>query len=167
LPFAGHLISLNVLTLLVSTYNTVLALGHSLHSGLAMFLADTPAVSGAAPGAPGVPGATDANAPGLLSNLFPFVLMLGGVYFLFIAPQMKRTKAHQKLISELTTGDEIVTTGGVFGVITAVKSDRYVIEIAKGVRVEVRRSHVEGRAAEPADEKSTKDATPADTAKKA
>jgi len=72
---------------------------------------------------------------------------------------MKRNKLHQKLLKELKPGDEVMTTGGLFGTISQVKTDRFVVEIAKGIRIEVNRSNVEVRAPsaeakdKPADEK--------------
>ena len=73
-------------------------------------------------------------------------LLLLGVFFFVFAPQMKRNKQHQKLLTELKSGDEVVTTGGIFGTIAQVKPDRFIIEIAKGVRVEINRANVEARA---------------------
>ena len=57
-------------------------------------------------------------------------LMFAAMYFLMIAPQRKKQKAHEKMLSELSSGDEIVTTGGIYGTITNVKDDRFVVRIA-------------------------------------
>lgn len=104
-------------------------------------LAQTPA-----PAAPPPSATSDgAPAPSWASSLI-LPLMLLGVFFLVFAPQMKRNKQHQKLLTELKTGDEIVTSGGIHGEIVQVKPDRFVVEIAKGVRVEINRANVEGRA---------------------
>ena len=74
-----------------------------------------------------------AAAPGaapspLLQWAFP-VLMLGAFYFLLIAPQRKKQKEHEKMMGSLKSGDEVVTTGGIYGVITSVKDDRFVIRV--------------------------------------
>lgn len=73
-------------------------------------------------------------------------LMLLGVFFLVFAPQMKRNKEHKKLLEELKSGDDVVTSGGIHGEIVQVKPDRFVVEIAKGVRIEINRANVEARA---------------------
>lgn len=86
--------------------------------------------------------------PSALQTMIPF-LMIIGVFLLIMAPQMKRNKEHKKLISSLEVGAEVLTTGGVFGVITAVKPDRFVVEIAKGVRIEINRANVEARVSAP------------------
>lgn len=118
------------------------------HASAPLFLAQTgtPALAPAP-----TPLPADAQ-PSMWSSLVP-LLMIVGVFFLFMAPQMKRNKEQQKLLAALQPGDEIVTTGGMHGVVTAVKPDRFVIEIAKGVRIEVNRANVEARAPQPAADK--------------
>ncbi len=46
---------------------------------------------------------------------WPIILLFVGMWFLIIAPQRKRQKTHDKMLSELQTGDEIITSGGVYG----------------------------------------------------
>jgi len=58
---------------------------------------------------------------------------------------MKRNKEHKKLLTELKSGDEVITSSGIFGEIVQVKTDRFVVEISKGVRIEVLRANVEAR----------------------
>jgi preprotein translocase subunit YajC len=64
------------------------------------------------------------------------------MYFLLIAPQRKKQKAHQKMITELTSGAEVVTSGGIYGTITNVKDDRFVVRIAEGTKVEVTKGSI-------------------------
>jgi preprotein translocase subunit YajC len=64
------------------------------------------------------------------------------MYFLMIAPQRKKQKAHDKMLSELTSGDDIVTSGGIYGQITNVKDDRFVVRIADNTKIEVGKSFV-------------------------
>ena len=77
----------------------------------------------------------------MLGILFP-VLLLGGLYFLMIAPQRKKQKAHDQMLAALQTGDEIVTTGGIFATITNVKDDRFVVRIGDNTKVEVGKGFV-------------------------
>ncbi|MCX6938943.1 MAG: preprotein translocase subunit YajC [Verrucomicrobia bacterium] len=78
---------------------------------------------------------------GLMNILF-IGFMFAAMWFLIIQPQRKKQKEHAKMIEALTTGDEIVTAGGIYGEITAKRDDRYVIRIAEGVKVEVAKSFV-------------------------
>lgn len=66
-----------------------------------------------------------------------YVLLFVGIYFLLVAPQRKKQKEHEKMLSALQTGDEVVTTGGVYGTITNVKDDRFVLRVADNVKLEI------------------------------
>jgi preprotein translocase subunit YajC len=63
-------------------------------------------------------------------------------YFLLIRPQQKKAKEHQALLSKLSAGDEVVTTGGILGKVTEVGESFITIEIADGVRVKVQKFQV-------------------------
>jgi preprotein translocase subunit YajC len=85
--------------------------------------------------APTSPAPSGASA---LMQVAPLVLMFAAMYFLLIAPQRKKQKAHEKMLTELQTGDEVVTAGGIYGVITSVKDDRFIIRIGdNNAKVEV------------------------------
>ena len=89
--------------------------------------------------------AQTAHAPGpqsLLGGMLPIILLFEAMYFLMIAPQRKKQKAHDKMLSELTSGDDIVTSGGIYGQITNVKDDRFVVRIADNTKIEVGKSFV-------------------------
>ncbi len=68
--------------------------------------------------------------------------MFAAMYFLMIAPQRKKQKAHEKMMSELSAGDEIITTGGVYGTITSVKDDRFVIRVTDGQKLEISKGFI-------------------------
>ncbi len=72
-----------------------------------------------------------------LLQLAPLVLMFAAMYFLLIAPQRKKQKEHEKMLAALGSGDEIVTTGGLYGTITSVKDDRFIVRIGDNMKVEV------------------------------
>ncbi len=87
--------------------------------------------------APAAPGGAPAGGSSLMQML-PLVLMFAAMYFLLIAPQRKKQKAHEKMLTELKAGDEVVTAGGIYGTITGVKEDRFVIRIGdNNAKVEV------------------------------
>ncbi len=88
-----------------------------------------------------------------LVSFLPMVLLIGGFYFLFIAPQMKKQKEHKKMLAELKTGDEVITGGGIFGTITNVKEDRFVVRIADNTKIEVTKDSVQVVLKKSGDEK--------------
>lgn len=79
-----------------------------------------------------------------LPTLLFFGLMFAAMYFLMIAPQRKKQKQHEKMLAALKTGDEIVTTGGIYGQITNVKEDRFVLRVADNTKIEVGKGFVHG-----------------------
>lgn len=80
-----------------------------------------------------------------LPTLMIFGLLFVGMWFLIIAPQRKRQKEHERLVSSLKTGDEVMMASGIFGVITNVKDDRVTIKIAENTKVDVSRQFVQIR----------------------
>lgn len=79
----------------------------------------------------------------MLMQMLPLVLMFGAMYFLLIAPQRKKQKEHEKMLGALKAGDEIVTTGGIYGVITSVKDDRFIVRIgADNQKIEIGKGFV-------------------------
>jgi preprotein translocase subunit YajC len=69
-------------------------------------------------------------------------LLFAAMYFLMIAPQRKKQKEHEKLLASLASGDEIITSGGIYGTITNVKDDRFVVRIADNTKIEIGKSFV-------------------------
>jgi preprotein translocase subunit YajC len=92
-----------------------------------------------------LPLAQAAPSGGGLGQFLPIVLLFLGMWFLIIAPQRKRQKAHDKMLTEIKKGDEIVTTGGLFGTVTRVKDDRFVVEIAENTRIELGKGFVSSK----------------------
>jgi preprotein translocase subunit YajC len=66
------------------------------------------------------------------------------MYFFMIAPQRKKQKEHEKMLSTLQSGDEIVTTGGIYGQITRVNDKSVQLQVADRVRIEIARASVGG-----------------------
>ncbi len=65
---------------------------------------------------------------GLMSMVLPMALIFGVFYFMMIRPQKKREKKTQEMRNKLEVGDEIVTIGGIVGIVVSVKEDTLVIE---------------------------------------
>lgn len=94
-----------------------------------------------------LPLAQGTGGGGGLGQFLPIILLFVGMWFLIIAPQRKRQKMHDKMLSELQTGDEIITSGGVYGTITNVKEDRFVVRIADSTKIELGKGFVANKVA--------------------
>jgi preprotein translocase subunit YajC len=81
---------------------------------------------------------------GGLAQLLPIVLIIVIFYVLLIRPQQKRQRQLQETISSLKTGDRVVTTGGIIGVITAVRDTSFTIRSADKTILEIARSAIAG-----------------------
>lgn len=77
-----------------------------------------------------------------IMGMLPIILMMAGFWFLLIAPQRKKQKQHEKMLAALQSGDEIISTGGIYGVITNVKDDRFVVRIADNTKIELGKSFI-------------------------
>jgi preprotein translocase subunit YajC len=88
------------------------------------------------------PGATP--QPDILQTLLPFLFMGVIFYFLLIRPQQKRQKQHQQLMSNLKTGDRVVTSSGIHGLIANVKDTTFLLKVADNVKIEIDKSAVAG-----------------------
>ncbi len=74
--------------------------------------------------------------------LIIMVLMLGVMYVLMIRPQRQRQAQQQAMIDGANVGDDVLTTGGIYGTVTQAEGDDIVVEIASGVTVHMTRRGV-------------------------
>jgi preprotein translocase subunit YajC len=66
-------------------------------------------------------------------------LMLGVMYVLMIRPQRQKQSRQQTMINDASVGDDVLTTGGIYGTITEAEGDDVVVEIASGITVHMTR----------------------------
>jgi preprotein translocase subunit YajC len=74
--------------------------------------------------------------------LLPMIIIFAAFYFLMIRPQQKKQKAHNELVSNLSAGDEVLTAGGILGVITAVSEHYAIVKIADNTEIKIQKSSV-------------------------
>ena len=70
--------------------------------------------------------------------IFIFIIM----YFVMIRPQKKRQDEQKKLIGALKTGDRVVTSAGIHGLIANVKETTVMLKVADNVKLEIEKSAV-------------------------
>jgi preprotein translocase subunit YajC len=76
--------------------------------------------------------------------LVPLAIVFLIFWFLIIRPERKKQEKHQKFLDALKVGDEVVTTGGIVGTVTTVGDATVKIRIAKGTKIELLRSSIQG-----------------------
>jgi preprotein translocase subunit YajC len=79
----------------------------------------------------------------LLIQFAPILLLVVIFWLLIFRPQQKRAKAQQAMLSAISRGDTVVTTGGIIGKVTkAVDGEDLEVEISQGVRVKLVRGMI-------------------------
>lgn len=82
------------------------------------------------------------QGPGFGSMLLFIVPMFIIMYLLMIKPQQKKQKEHQEMVKKLKVGDKVVTSGGIHGVIAAVKPDTLLVKVSDTTKLELSRGSV-------------------------
>ena len=86
---------------------------------------------------------------GLIGGFLPLILIFGIFYLLLIRPQQKHQKQAQMerdaLLNALKPGDKVITSGGIYGTIVAVREKEETVCENRAVRtVEIQRSSIAG-----------------------
>ena len=85
------------------------------------------------------------QAPGFTSMLPTLAFMMIIFYFLLIRPQQKKAKEQAALLSSVRSGDEIVTSGGLHGIVSNARdpeSKTVLVKFAENVKIEVDKSAI-------------------------
>ncbi len=81
------------------------------------------------------------QAPPLWTNMVPLVLLVVVFYFALIRPQQKKAREHADLLKTVKTGDKVITSGGIIGVVVGVKDKSLSIRSAD-TKLEILKSAV-------------------------
>jgi preprotein translocase subunit YajC len=76
------------------------------------------------------------------SSLIMMAMIFAVFYFFMIRPQIKKQKQEREYRSTLKKGDSVITIGGIYGKITDVKEDSFVIEVHGGTKLKVSKTAV-------------------------
>lgn len=72
-----------------------------------------------------------------------FILIIIGIFYVIVfLPNQRRQKKLQNMISNLKSGDKVVTSGGIYGTIVGIKDDRIQLRVAENVKIELSRNAV-------------------------
>lgn len=87
------------------------------------------------------PGERPNQTGQMLSMLLTLGFFMVVMWLLMIRPQQKKAKEHAALLKTLKSGDKVVTSGGIMGVVVSVK-DRTVALRSADTKIEVLKSAV-------------------------
>jgi preprotein translocase subunit YajC len=93
-------------------------------------------------GSPQPPGGSS------LIQFVPLILIFLVIWFLILRPQKKQEEERQEFRKNLKKGDEVVTSSGLIGKVASVEERTIKLEIARGTKVEVLRSQIQGSRAQ-------------------
>jgi preprotein translocase subunit YajC len=92
---------------------------------------------------PPAPAGTDPNPTGsMLSTVGMLVIMGVMFWFLLIRPQQKQKKEQENLLKNLKSGDKVMLSSGILGIVASVKDKTVTVKIADNVKIEVIKSSV-------------------------
>ena len=86
------------------------------------------------------PGQSGQSAPWYV-QFFPLFLMVFVFYFVFIRPQQRKAKQHDTMMKSVKSGDKIVTSSGIIGIVVSVKEKSLAIRSAD-TKLEILKSAV-------------------------
>ena len=78
-----------------------------------------------------------AGEPGMFSSFLPLILLVVIFYFLLIRPQQKKAKEDKARQDGLKVDDEIVTIGGIHGIVRDVQESTVLIEVSPSVTIKM------------------------------
>ena len=86
----------------------------------------------------------NANVGGTVGMLVWLVVLFGIMYFLMICPQKKEQKKKELMLSEVATGDTVLTTSGFYGTIIDIQDDTVIVEFGnnKNCRIPMQKAAI-------------------------
>ena len=91
----------------------------------------------------GQPQPGEDTTRGMLRMMIPMLVIFAVFYLLLIRPQRKQQDELKKMLDALKVGDRVLTTGGIYGLVSQVKEKTVVVKIAENTKVEMLRSGVQ------------------------
>jgi preprotein translocase subunit YajC len=88
------------------------------------------------------PAPSPAGAGSGLISMLPFVFIFVIMYYVMLRPQMRRQKEQARLVASLKTGDRVVTSSGIHGLISNVKDKTVIVKVADNVKLEMEKTAV-------------------------
>ena len=85
-----------------------------------------------------------AAAPSILVQIFPFAVMLLIFYVILVLPARRKQKKVAEFQASLKVGDKVITSGGIYGMVSRLGEGTIQIQIADKVKIEISRAAISG-----------------------
>ncbi|MEW5977610.1 MAG: preprotein translocase subunit YajC [Acidobacteriota bacterium] len=83
-----------------------------------------------------------ANGQAGLLQFLPLVAIFLIFYLVVFLPNRKKQKALQEMLNNLKNGDKVITSGGIFGVVSGIKDERVQLRVADQVKIEISKNAI-------------------------
>ena len=83
------------------------------------------------------------GASSILGNpLTMMIIVMGIFYVMLILPQQRQRKKVQAMLEALKSGDKVITSSGIYGVVNGIDGDTVILKIADQVKIRIARSAI-------------------------
>lgn len=89
--------------------------------------------------------ASSANSSSMIITIVLYVVVFGGIIYLFmIRPQKKQATQQKALMSSLEVGDSVLTTSGFYGIVIDINDDMVIVEFGnnKNCRIPMQKAAI-------------------------
>ncbi|MEM6911583.1 MAG: preprotein translocase subunit YajC [Verrucomicrobiota bacterium] len=80
--------------------------------------------------------------PNPLQSFLPIILIFVAMYFILIRPQRKKQKETEAMVAAMKTGDQVVTAGGIHGIVMGVSKTTAAIKVCEGTKIVFEKSSI-------------------------
>ena len=80
----------------------------------------------------------------------PYLIILGIMWFVLILPMRRKEQKAQQFRDSLKVNDRVITTSGIYGVVTRLGEESVQLQIADKIRIEIARAAIGGYQGKPA-----------------
>ena len=84
-------------------------------------------------------GEAASQGGGPIQLVIMIAVFFGIMYFMIIRPQQKKAKEHNELLTALSKGDEVVTSGGILGKVVKIGDNFIEIKISDSANIKVQK----------------------------
>jgi preprotein translocase subunit YajC len=87
------------------------------------------------------PGA-ETGSLDIIMSFAPLIILAVIFYFFLFRPQQKKRQDTDNMIKNLKEGDNVLTTGGIYGTIVKIKDEILTLQVSDNVKIKLNRHYV-------------------------